>query len=335
MPARPRADAHPTSVVDRADNTESVRWWQTVFALQEIAADTYESAPISSGLPRLYGGQVGAQSMLAAAATVDSDRVAHSLHTSFLRAGDDTRAITYEVNRVRDSRSMSTRVVTAQQGGRMLATSVASFHGAASGDPQPSIEHEWAPAPGEPVQPLPDPDTLAPRWTSLSDRYGDDIPSGTAAQWPVDLRYVDHVPWSDSVAPPRNRIWLKAIGYPRQIAAADAAAAAFATDLPMFEPVYFPSGIPWRDMVGHTALLGATLNHSVWLHRPARVDDWLLLEQVAPIAHGYRAFCRGELRSRSGQLVASVAQEMVFVAPRTRPPSAPAEGTVRGHDDRT
>jgi acyl-CoA thioesterase-2 len=286
-------------------------------------------------LPRLYGGQVGAQSLLAAAGTVDSDRVAHSLHTSFLHAGDDTRAITYEVNRVRDSRSMSTRVVTARQDGRMLATSVASFHTAPSGEPQPSIEHEWPPTHRGPVQPLPDPDTLPPRWTSLSDRYGHDIPSEAAARWPVDLRYVDHVPWSDSVAPPRNRIWLKAIGYPRQIAAADAAAAAFATDLPMFEPVYFPTGMPWRDMVGHTAFLGATLNHSVWLHRPARLDDWLLLEQVAPIAHGNRAFCRGELRSRSGQLVASVAQEMLFVAPRTRLPGAPTEGTVRCRDGPT
>jgi acyl-CoA thioesterase II len=322
-------------VIDSADNPESVGWWPKIFALQEIAANTYRTDPISSGLPRLYGGQVGAQSLLAAAATVDSGRVPHSLHTSFLHAGDDTRVITYEVNRVRDSRSMSTRIVAAQQGERTLATSVASFHIAPSGDPRPSIEHEWPPAHGEPVQPLPAPDTLPPRWASLSDRYGDDIPSEAALPWPVDLRYVDQVPWSDSVAPPRNRTWLKAIGYPRQIAGADAAALAFATDLPMFEPVYFPTGMPWRDMIGHTALLGATLNHSVWLHRPAPLDDWLLLEQFAPIAHGYRAFCRGELRSRSRQLVASVAQEMVFVPPRTSPSDAPVERTVMCQDGPT
>jgi acyl-CoA thioesterase-2 len=316
-------------VVDPAESAESVRWWQKIFALREIAANTYETDLIRSGLPRLYGGQVAAQSLLAAAATVDTDRVAHSLHTSFLHAGDDTHAVTYDVNWVRDSRSMSTRVVTAQQDGRMLATSVASFHTAPTGDRAPSIEHEWPPADGEPVQPPPDPDTLPSRLASLSDRYGDDIPSGAALRWPVDLRYVDQVPWSDSVAPPRNRVWLKAIGYPRQIAGADAAALAFATDMPMFEPVCFPTGIAWRDMIGHTALLGATLNHSVWLHRPARLDDWLLLEQFAPIAHEYRAFCRGELRSRSRQLVASVAQEMVFVAPRTRLPDAPAERTVK------
>ena len=333
MPVRPHADTHPTSVLAPADNTESVPWWHTIFALRDIATDTYETAPTNSGLPRLYGGQVGAQSLLAAAATVDSDRVAHSLHTSFLHAGDDALAVTYQVDRVRDSRSMSTRVVTARQAERTLATSVASFHTAPSGHAQPSIEHEWPPAQGDPVQPPPDPDTLPSRLASLSDRYGDHIPSGAAPRWPVDLRYVDQVPWSDSVAPPRNRVWLKAIGYPRRIAGADAAALAFATDMPMFEPVYFPTGMAWRDMIGHTALLGATLNHSVWLHRPARLDDWLLLEQFAPIAHEYRAFCRAELRSRSGQLVASVAQEMVFVAPRSRLPDAPAERTVKRPGD--
>jgi acyl-CoA thioesterase II len=306
-----------------------VRWWQKIFALREIAANTYETDPIRSGLPRLYGGQVGAQSLLAAAATVDTDRVAHSLHTSFLHPGVDTHAVIYDVDSVRDSRSMSTRVVTAQQNGRLLATSVVSFHTAPTRDGASSIEHEWPPADGEPIQPPPDPDTLPSRLASLSDRYGDDIPGGAARRWPVDLRYVDQVPWNDSAAPPRNRLWLKAIGYPREIAGADAAALAFATDMPMFEPVYFPTGIAWHDMIGHTALLGATLNHSVWLHRPARLDDWLLLEQIAPIAHGYRAFCRGELRSRSGQLVASVAQEMVFVAPRARLPDASADRTVK------
>ena len=319
-------------MVDPAENPACVPWWHRIFGLREIAADSFETEPISSGLPRLYGGQVGAQSLLAAAATVDSGRSPHSLHTSFLHAGIDTRAVGYEVEQMRDSRSMSTRLVTARQDGRTLATSVASFHAAPTGDLQPSIEHEWPPAHGVPVPPPRDPDTLPSRWTSLRDRYGDDVPSEAAPRWPVDLRYVDHVPWRDSVAPPRNRIWLRAIGYPHEIAGADVAALAFATDLPMFEPVYFPTGIPWRDMIGHTALLGATLNHSVWVHRPAPVDDWLLLEQFAPIAHGYRAFCRGELRTRSGQLVATVAQEMVFVAPRAQQSDA---GTVRCHDGPT
>lgn len=191
---------------------------------------------------------------------------------------------------------MSTRVVTARQGGRTLGTTVASFHAPPSGDARPSIEHEWPTAQGDP----PDPDTLPSRWASLSDRYGDDLPGGVGARWPVDLRYIDHVPWNDAIAPARNRLWVKTIRYPREMAAADAAALAFATDLPMFEPVYFPTGMPWRDMVGHTAFLGATLSHAVWLHRPARLDEWLLLEQVAPVAHDYRAFCRAELRSRSG-----------------------------------
>ncbi len=311
-------------MVHPADNVEPERWWQQIFILHQIAADTYEAGATRSGLSRLYGGQVEAQSLLAAAATVDAERVVNSLRTSFLNAGDEARPITYEVNRVRESRSLSTRCVTAQQDGRMLATSVASFHTAPSADAPPSIEHEFPPTQREPTQPLLDPEELRSRLVSLSERYGHDIPRGAIRQWPVDLRYVDHAPWDDSVAAPRNRLWLKAIDYPRHVAGADAAVMAFATDLPMFEPVLFPTGIAWRDMISSTALFGSTLDHSVWFHRPAPLDDWLLFEQFAPIAHGYRAFCRGELRCRSGQLVASVAQEMVFVAPRARPPSAPA-----------
>jgi acyl-CoA thioesterase-2 len=311
-------------MADPADNRDSAHWWQRIFTLRQITTDTYQSDPAHSGLQRLHGGQLAAQSVLAAAATVESDRFPHSLHTSFLHAGDAIRGINYQVSRARDSRSMSTRIVTAEQGGRTLASSVVSFHDAPSGSTHPPIEHEWPPTGGEPARPAPNPETLPSRSTSLSDRYGDGIPDQAAVDWPVDLRHIDHVPWSDSVAPPRNRIWLKTLDYPRRIAGADAAALAFATDLPMFEPVCFPSGMPWGDMIDSTTLLGATLNHSVWLHRPARLDDWMLLEQLAPIAHGYRAFCRGEIRSRVGQLVASVAQEMVFVAPRTfRRPDGP------------
>ena len=309
-------------MVDPADNAETVPWWQQIFILHEIAADTYESDVVSTGLPRLYGGLVEAQSLLAAAATVDSGRVLHSLRTSFLNAGDVARPVTYQVNRVRDSRSLSTRCVTAQQNGRMLATSVVSFHNAPSGDAPPPIEHEFPATQGEPARQLPDPEELPSRWASLSDRYGDEMPPGAVLRWPVDLRHVDRTPWEDSVAAPRNRLWLKAVDYPRHVAGADAAVLAFATDLPMFEPVLFPTGIAWHDMVGSTALLGSTLDHSIWFHRPAPLDDWLLFEQFAPIAHGYRAFCRGEIRCRSGQLVASVAQEMVYVAARARPPDA-------------
>ncbi len=295
-------------------------WWPKVFVLNNIGTDSYQTGATATGLPRLYGGQVGAQSLLSAAATVDPDRAVHSLRTSFLHAGDDTLPISYQVSRVRDTRSMSTRVVTAQQDGRLLATSVASFHCAPSPGAPPPIEHEWASPESASGRPAIAPEELPSRRASLCDRYGADVVRTALWSWPVDLRYVDHVPWDDSIAEPRNRLWLRATDYPRDVAGADAAAVAFATDMPMFEPVYFPTGLAWRDMIGHTALLGATVDHSVWFHRPAALDDWLLLEQFAPIAHEYRAYCRAELRSRSGQLVASVTQEMVFVAPRPQAP---------------
>ena len=153
-------------MVDRAADATPEDWWPRVFSLRQVAADTYQAEPTRSGLPRLYGGQVGAQSLLAAAATVDSDRVVHSVHTSFLNAGDDTRAVTYEVNRVRHSRSMSTSVVTAQQGGRVLASTVASFHAAPSKEAPPPIEHEWPATEGTPTEPPPNPEALMRRFLS-------------------------------------------------------------------------------------------------------------------------------------------------------------------------
>lgn len=312
MRARPRAEPgkHP-------GDAEVVHWWRDVFSLRRIAADTYTAGPARSAFNRLYGGQIAAQSLLAAAETVGPDSAAHSLHTSFLRAGDGALAVTYRVDRVRDSRSVSTRVVTAEQAGRLLATAIASFHTPPSADAPPSVEHEWPSDYSARVRPPPEPTTLPTRAQSLAERFDGHIPEGAADAWPVDLRYVDRTPWSDSSStPPRNRLWMRAPGFPRDIAGADAAAVAFATDLPMFEPVFFPTDIAWRDVISHNILMGSSLDHTVWFHRPANLDDWLLLEQFAPVAHRYRGFCRGELRSRAGQLVASVAQEMVFVAPR-------------------
>ncbi len=139
-------------------------------------------------------------------------------------------------------------------------------------------------------------------------------------EWPVDLRYADRAPWLLAATPtdkiPRNRIWLRSPEYSGDLHGSDAAALTFATDLPMFEPVFFPTEIDWQDVISGTAFMGASVDHSLWFHRPARLDEWLLLEQFAPVAHDSRAFIRAEVRTRAGALIASVAQEVVFIAPR-------------------
>jgi len=132
MRARPRAE--PSRHPDSPPDAEAVLWC-AIFS-------RYAGSPPFN---RLCGGQIAAESLLAAADTVDPDNAAHSLHTSFFRAGDGARVVTYRVDRVRDSRSVSTRIVTAEQAGRLLATAVASFRTPPSADAPPPVEHEWPP----------------------------------------------------------------------------------------------------------------------------------------------------------------------------------------------
>jgi acyl-CoA thioesterase-2 len=301
--------------VERRDRTHSSQWWGEVFEVRDTGADIFCAPPTQSAFQRMYGGQVAAQCMLAAAATVDDEALPHSLHTSFLRGGDNTVGVAYRIDRIRESRSMSTRLVTAEQSGRTLATSVASFH-RLSAHAERAFDHEWPLSVADPPHPAPRPETLPSRQESLVRRYGSDFHGEPDDTWPVDLRYIDRTPWSDGISAPRNRMWLRTIDVP-DVPGAHPAALAFATDLPMFEPVLFPTGVPWREVMTNDFVLGSSVDHTIWFHRPVRADDWLLLELFAPIAYASRAFIRGELRVPSGQLVASVAQEVVFMNPRS------------------
>lgn len=137
----PRCADPRSPVRDRQDRERSVQWWRELFAMNGNGADVFTAPPTASAFARLYGGQIAAQSMLAASATVDDGNVPHSLRLVSARR-DNAAAVTYRVDRIRDSRSMSTRVVTAEQSGRVLATSVVSFH-QISVRAEHASEHEW------------------------------------------------------------------------------------------------------------------------------------------------------------------------------------------------
>ncbi|MDB4872969.1 MAG: acyl-CoA thioesterase [Gemmatimonadales bacterium] len=300
--------------------TDFGRWWAEVLTLRPLGRDVFDAGPAPSAFPRLYGGQVAAQGLLAAAATVEGPREPHSVHTAFLRGGDNTRPVTYRVERARESRTLSTRLVRAEQDGRLLATAIASFH--AQGDGlRYHLEHDIGDAAGNRHdRPAPAPATLPSRPERLAAAFGDKVPDAGAPVWPVDVRYVDRTPWDpapDGVpAPPCNRAWIRAAARLPDVPAVQAAALTFATDYPMFEPILFPHGIEWAEMIGGRSVYGASLDHALWFHRPPRFDDWLLLHQVSPVATRSRGFCRAEVRSTDGQLVATVAQEVGFVEPR-------------------
>jgi len=326
--------------------TDYAAWWTAVLTLRALESDRFEGAPAPSAFPRLYGGQVAAQCLLAAAMTVPAEREPRSVQVTYLRGGDAARPVRYEVEQVRESRTLSTRLVRAAQGDRLLATATASFHRAppphapyalehdalehdAAGGDQAAAEHDASGgehaaggdnAAGDNaarLRPPPPPGALPSRAALLGATFGERIPAAAAAVWPVDVRYVDRAPWDASgPASPRNRQWLRTAAELSDVPAAHAVALTFATDYPMFEPVLFPHALRWDEVISGTAVYGASLDHALWFHRPVRFDEWLLLDQVSPVAAAGRGMSRAEVRSPTAGLIATVVQEIALIDPR-------------------
>jgi acyl-CoA thioesterase II len=293
------------STVDYTD------WWATAFTLVEESAGRFRSKMAPPIFETLYGGQLAAQLLLAAARTVDEDRSPHSLHTSFLWMGMTAETVVFDVETIRDTRAMSTRHVRAFQGGRVIAMAKASFHLPAPTLSVHDIGHH---------RPVPRPEQLTDRKQLLEGR--DDAPDAAllGTRWPVDLRYIDQVPWliaeGGGEVSPRNRMWLRTIGELPVVPAADEAAIAFATDLPMYEPVLFPSRYTWDETMISDDIVIASLDHVLWFHRAVPPGTWLVMDQESPVAAAGRGFCRAALRDAQGRLIASVAQEIML---RERP----------------
>jgi acyl-CoA thioesterase-2 len=288
-----------------AQPTDHAAWWDAILTLDRTAPDEFVAAPAPSSVGRLYGGQIAAQCLVAAASTVDLDRLPHSSHTSYLRGGNESEPVEYRVQRLRDSRTLSTRLVLAEQEGRTLASSTVSFQVAGE-----AIEHETSVA-----APAPAPDTLPTRPEAMAAEFGDRIPPNAGPGLPVDIRYIDHMPWTvpPKGAAPRNRLWTRALASLPEAPYLHAAALAYISDLPMYEPVLFPGGMDWKRMIAGDGVYGASLDHALWFHRPARSDRWVLLEQVSPVATRSRALCRAEAFVPGVGLVATIVQEMAWV----------------------
>jgi acyl-CoA thioesterase II len=250
---------------------------------------------------RVFGGQVLAQSLVAATRTVE-DRFVHSLHGYFLRPGDINLPITFSVDRLRDGRSFSTRRVQAYQKGEPIFSMIASFQVT-----DPGLEHQDAFPAG-----IPDPETLP----SAAELIGEN-PHPVAQYWakarPFDMRHVgspiyfsvkgEHVP--------HQAVWLKALGTMPDDLTLHTAALAYASDYSILESIYRAHGIAWS----HPGLKSASLDHAMWFHRQAKVDDWMLYVQESPSAQGGRGLAMGKIFSRDGQLLATVAQEGMVRVP--------------------
>lgn len=279
----------------------------TMISVLDAGARTQDDIFTGPALPtphgRSFGGQVLGQAISAAGATVPEDREIHSMHAYFLRPGDSIERMTFEVARLHDGRSFSTRRTQAYQGGEVLMSMIASFQSDDDG-----LEHQ------DPVDlsGVVRPEELPAVW----EKYGH-LADGGRASWilnrPFDFRYVEsdillEVPERTS----KQRVWMRSRDTFEGGSLQHCAALAFASDYLLVEPVARRHGIPWAT----PGMRAASLDHAMWFHRPFRVDEWLLYELESPTAQGGRGLSTGRFYDRSGALVASVSQEVTVRLPR-------------------
>jgi acyl-CoA thioesterase-2 len=254
-------------------------------------------------LGRVFGGQVLAQSLVAAQRTIDGDRFVHSMHGYFLRPGDAEQPITFSVDRIHDGRSFSTRRTQAYQAGQPILSMIASFQ-----DEDEGLEHQTPMPTG-----LPDPESLPSAAESLA---GVDHPivHFWATQRAFDIRHVESPVYFsvEGEQVPHQAIWLKALGRLPDDPGLHRAALAYASDYSILEPILRAHGVAW----GTPGLKAASLDHAMWWHRFGRVDEWMLYVQESPNAKGGRGLSLGRIYSRDGLLLASVAQEGMVRVPK-------------------
>jgi acyl-CoA thioesterase II len=253
---------------------------------------------------RVFGGQVLAQSVVAAARTVPGDRPIHSMHGYFLRPGDIDKPITFSVDRIHDGRSFTTRRTQAYQSGVPILSMIASFQTEDEG-----LDHQ------EPMpEGIPDPESLPSPADSLA---GIDHPIAKAwVSRPFDIRHIPSPIWLNVQGPhvPHQAVWLKAIGELPDDPNLHRAALAYLSDYTLLEPILRAHGLPWAT----PGLKIASLDHAMWWHRFGRVDEWMLYVQDSPNAIAGRGLSLGRIYSREGLLLASVAQEGTIRVPVAR-----------------
>jgi len=270
-----------------------------ILDLERLEENLYRGLSLDAGWPRIYGGQVIAQALVAAARTVGPERQAHSLHGYFLLPGDRDVPVLYEVERIRDGRSFATRRVVAIQHGRAIFTMAASFH----------VEEEGAFAHHAPMPEVPPPEALPDEdevRRSYLDRLGPWLRPHFARARPVEMRPVDFTRYlAPAPGEPAQAAWIRAAGALPDDPVLHRAVLAYASDMTMIDTILAGHG---RTVFDRDLQL-ATLDHAMWFHRPFRIDDWLLYAQDSQAAHGARGLAHGAFFTRDGALVASAAQE--------------------------
>lgn len=269
-----------------------------VLDLEPIELNIYRGRNRDIGSGRVFGGQVMAQALVAARRTIEQDRNAHSMHGYFILPGDLDAPIVYFVDRLRDGKSFTTRRVTAIQRGRAIFNMSASFQKVEQG-PDHQAQMPAVPAPEELQSEL-------QLIREMADRIPERLRRVLTQDRPIDFRPVDPVdPFQPQVRSPVRYLWLRTIGPVPDTLLNHQAILAYASDYGILGTTLLPHALSFRQ----PDLQAATLDHAIWFHRPFRVDEWLLYAMDSPSAAGARGFARGNVFTKDGVLVASVAQE--------------------------
>lgn len=277
--------------------------------LERIERDIFQGASRSAVVPRVFGGQVAAQALVAAGRTVPDGCQAHSLHAYFLRMGDPGAPIVYSVDRIRDGRSFTTRRVVAVQHGQPIFHLSASFQTYEEG-----MEHQVA------MPDAPDPETL-PTAAEMMPRYADRftepgmVDRVLEARAAVDLRYVEAPPFATAGQPrePRSQVWFRTRGKLADDPLLHVCLATYVSDMTLLDSVLLAHG---RGGWAVGDVVGASLDHAMWFHRPFRADEWLLYDQESPTSSGGRGLGQARIWTQDGRLAITVIQEGLIRTPR-------------------
>ncbi|MDK3256889.1 acyl-CoA thioesterase [Blastococcus capsensis] len=302
----PHRGDYPPAVVRRPGATPA--GLAGLLDLTPVEEGVFTAAPRSTVAGHAFGGAVAAQALLAAGRTVPAERAVHSIHGHFLRPGDVTAPTDFRVAPVRDGGSYTLRSVVAEQHGAAVFVLTASFQA-----PEEGWRHQL------PQLDAPAPDELPPLEEAAA------TTDGPVRQWldwlaerhAFDFRFVGELPRAAAArgetADPRQRFWLRSREPLPDKPLAHSCGVAYASDMLLLGAALAPHATTIRA----PGVAAASLDHAVWFHQPARVDQWLFYDQESSWAGGGRTLCRGRIFDRSGRLVATVAQEgMVRRRPR-------------------
>lgn len=270
-----------------------------ILDLERLEHNLYRGRSPKTSWQRVFGGQVVGQALVAAQRTVDAGRHVHSLHSYFMRPGDSSLPIIYEVERLRDGGSFTTRRVTAIQNGEAIFSLEASFQVEEEG-----LDHQL-PIPLD----VPPPDAVLSAHEVI-ETYGERVPENIRRYWArerqVEMKpvFIEHYT-SRAKLPPVQQVWIRLAGPVPDDRATQSVLLAYVSDLTLLDTSTFAHGRALFD----SDIQAASLDHAMWFHRPDKLDGWLLYSQDSPSASAARGFTRGLIYAQDGILVASVAQE--------------------------